>query len=437
MRRLARLIAILLLLFIGRPAHADLVDWKSFDARLNDCDIVQVKIERNQINPNMIELVLESTLVSWKGLGVHASNGSYYEIGTGGGTHRDSVQLAAPTVIGAKFLQLGKQKYWLQHIGVYEIEDLRHLQGGDRVTFKWVQDYCPDLRGYVDPAPIPGWMKPGETVKVSLTAVPWYTYWHADQLLAIHFDAKFSVAARVIDQTVTFRDKLHWVAEITAPTTPGTYYMPIWINQLGGDSATLTTKQIVVSSTPPPSGSGSTGGGGGGGGGVATYVKVPNLIHQNLADGLKLLANLGLDAQVHDRDPSIPDSQQIITAQWPMAGSSARVGTRIALTVMPPGYSTLPIVNCDLNRATYHLWEYANDRWFDRAAIPAMHGDAGCPAPGQWFEHPLTHGQLGYFVIVDPTRCGANDPTNAACRAWEAVILGNAKGPKFPFAYVE
>jgi hypothetical protein len=432
-RRLSRLIAIAIVILLGsRPAHAELIDWKAFEARLSDCDVVHATIERNKVTPTQIEVVIESSLVSWKAVGVHASNGSYYEVNTGRG-QRDSMQLAAYTVTSAKFLQLGKQKYGVQRIGVYEVEDLRHLQGGDRVTFKWVQDYCPDLRGYINPGALPSWMPPGKTQKVYLTAAPNYDIWNPDQLLAIHFDAAFSVAARVIDRLVTYKDKLHWSTEITAPTMPGTYYLSIWINQRGGDSGHLITKKIVVSNTqpkppviieedPPP---------------PPVYVKVPNLVGQSLENGLKALANLGLDSFVYDRDASVPDSKQIITGQSPMGGSSVREGTRVAVTVMPPGYSVLPIINCDRNRTTHQLYEYSNDQWHYRGAIPSLFGDGdACPAIGaKWFEHALTDGQWGFFAVVDPMRC--SDPANPACRSWEALLLGNSKGPQFPYAYVE
>jgi hypothetical protein len=413
----------------GRPARAEVVTFPDLEARLSDCDIVQVKLENNKVNQSQIEVVIEASgyVLWWKGVGVHAANGKYYEVGTPGMTRRDSMLLSAYDVMTAKFIQLGKAKFLGTHTGVYEIEDLSSLHGGQRVTFTWVQDSCPDLRGFIDEKTVPDYIAPGTTRKFTIRAEPRFE-WSAEQLLHIHFDSKLGIPAAKIDRTVAWSDAFSIDVEVTAPNAPGTkIYFNAWVNQLGGDSETLIRKYILVSSTaptppptPPPS-----------------LVTVPDVRGMSLEQGRLTLAAIGLGIAPQGRDPSVPESDQTIYAQMPGKGSQVLRNVKINVSLgmqsnmTPAGFSALPIVNC--GHSTYHLWEYVNDQWQEHEAIPPMWDDGGiCPGNNMPVVHTLTDGTWQYYVVVDPSRCKeGNDPNFTACWAADVALRGDGKGPTF------
>jgi hypothetical protein len=267
---------------------------------------------------------------------------------------------------------------------MYEVEDLRHLRGGDRITFTWIQDvFAPNL----------------------------------------------GIGAVKVDQVITRSSRMYVTVEFTAPTTVGTdIYFNAWVNQLGGDSATLVRKHIkVANSAPPPPA-------------APRLVTVPDVRGMTLEQGRKTLASVNLGIAPQGRDNSVPESEQTIYAQMPGKGSQVleRVKINVSLGmqsyVSPAGFSALPIINC--YRTTFHLWEYVNDQGQQHEDIPPMWGDGGiCPGSGQEpILHTLTDGTWQFYVVVDPARCKeGNDPRYPACWAADLWIKGDAKGPVSPF----
>jgi hypothetical protein len=414
-------IVVAVLSFGSRDARAESIAWSDLEARLSDCDIVHVKHERNKVHASQIELALESQQVRWKGVGIRPPSGRYYEIATGGQVRRDSMLLSASDVMSSQYILLGKAKFAGLHTGMYELEDLRHLQGGDRITFTWTQDDCPDLRGALT-ANLPTSMPPGGTKTIQVDAVAAWT-WTPQMMLSISFEPVWGVPAHQVTQLSNYKNHIKFDITITAPATPGNYQFRAWITQAGGDSELLFEKTIPVSWTPVSPVMG--------GAPSPKQVKVPQLLGVNLEAAKLALANLGLVWAVHNHDSSKPDKQQIVTAQLPAAGTIVFEGGRVALDVTPPGFSTLYLANCSSTRQTFHVWTYVGDTWRDRGPMHPMWDDNGlCPALNQpYFKLPLDDGRFQLVVVVDPSRCSqGNNPADPACRTWETWVLGNSSG---------
>jgi hypothetical protein len=438
--RLPRVVAFafaVLFLLHARPARAvEKIDWPSFDDVLpdsgwpqNNCDIVHVDIQHGAVDPGQIELALDvgTSVVWWKGVGIGLDNGKYYEISTAQDRH-DSISLDAYDVMTARYILLGKAKFLGLHTGMYELNDMSALQGGDRVSFQWAQDGCQWVDAWT--SSLPDWLPPKTTQTISIIIKNYGETWRPDEFLEVHVNG---LATEYQWVTTTVPRLSIYVVNVTftTPVMTGDYELSVKLFQGSKYSWWIGPPYHRVHVSPNPPSPPPTPAP------PPPPVRVPNLVGMSLEDAEKQLADLGLADFVHDRDSSIPADQAIVWGQSPMGGSSVADGTTVHLYMMQPGFASLVVVNCSLARHTVHIWEYVNDRWFERGAAAPMWDDSGTLCPGgaqSLFEYALTDGAIQYFAIVDPQICSqGNDPTYTACHVGEATTFGSGKGLPFPF----
>ncbi len=128
-----------------------LVTWDSFNGLLPDYDLINVTIEVNAVAANVVEFRLETTphIDWWKAIRVPDGLGSSWELWTKDDKHSDSVALWAHQVRNGQVLEFKKAKLFGVHTGVYDLGGLERLEGGTRVTFRWVQDAATYLSAVV------------------------------------------------------------------------------------------------------------------------------------------------------------------------------------------------------------------------------------------------------------------------------------------------
>jgi hypothetical protein len=122
--------------------------------------------------------------------------------------------------------------------------------------------------------------------------------------------------------------------------------------------------------------------------------------------------------------------------------NAVRHGVLSRYTVLPwedeeEYHSSIVLYNCNTDLSPLYIWafdENTNGPWQQIGYLPAQYDATTgiCPAPGS---PPLTFTPQNFHVYVvvaiDPTWCGANDPTNGDCIRWQVNVEGDPAGPRY------
>jgi hypothetical protein len=161
----------------------DRLQWNSFDWLLSDGDLINVTIEHQVVGGDAVEFALEAgpLITWWKAILLPGNRW----IWTQDARNRDIAIVPKSELHGD--MQFGKAKFAGLHQGVYLLDSLEQLQGGDRVTFTWLRDGAPWRNDNwlqalnIDAPMIQGrgyWVRPGSqfgaTVAVTNRGDPWY-----------------------------------------------------------------------------------------------------------------------------------------------------------------------------------------------------------------------------------------------------------------------
>jgi hypothetical protein len=409
------------------PAHAGTIDWSSFDKVLDECDMLDVRIDSNVVSGAAVQFVLDAApaVTGYKGIQIWDSRGNGQLIATEGTKKTDSIMVSAGWMPGGT-LDFEKAGGLGWHYIAYNLPNLTNLQPGTRVTFKWIQDVCPDLSlGYLpSKSTIPTWMKPGETRQVQVAIANLSMGWGPDQRLEFfERTGNWNMAPSPLATRVTLWGDFTFNVTITAPMAPGNYKFDLAFHQRGGtDEATVKTTSIAVQSVQPPPSSPPR---------AQKPVTVPDVMHQSAAAAGTALTNLGLPIYVM-ADPTPLDPRKTVIAQWPIPNAIIPAGTSVWLAFQPDsepdGFSALEITNC--RRGQLVVYAFKGDGWAKVGTVDSQVGDSGCPRAGsQPFNDSTADGKLNYHVVVDPDLC--TDPANTTCRVYEWYAWGNSAGETF------
>ena len=113
----------------------DRLQWDSFDWLLSDGDLINLTIEHQVVGGDAVEFALEAgpLITWWKAILLPGNRW----IWTQDARNRDIAIVPRSELHGD--IQFGKAKFLGVHQGVYLLDSLEQLQGGDRVTFTWLK----------------------------------------------------------------------------------------------------------------------------------------------------------------------------------------------------------------------------------------------------------------------------------------------------------